>query len=191
MPSLSLQPIASILQAILQRHGLAPKILDFQLQQRWAQIAGEQIACHSQPDHIRFRKLYLLVDNSIWLQQLMFLKPTLIEKINAIAGQQSIVDIVLRVGELKDKERGVAEEAGSASQQRVSPSPPVDQARSHPANDDLDRTGAIKDPDLREKLAALMTAALSRPACDVGLQPDPQPSLKTLPAEAPRSSRAL
>jgi hypothetical protein len=191
MPSLSLQPLSAVLQGILKRHGLAPKILDFQLQQRWTQIAGEQIASHSQPDQIRFRKLYLLVDNSIWLQQLMFLKPTLIEKINAIAGHQSIVDIVLRVGELKAKERRVAEEASSTFQGRVSPAPPVDRARSRPAADDPDRTGAIKDPDLRERLAALMTTALSRPACDVGPQPDPKSSVKTPPAEAGRSSRVL
>jgi hypothetical protein len=151
-----------MLQGILQRHGLAPKILDFQLQQRWTQIAGEQVAAHSQPDQIRFRKLYLLVDNSVWLQQLMFLKPTLIDKINAIAGHQSIVDIVLRVGELKPKERRVGEGTGSAAQERISPAPPLDQARSQPAADNPDCTAAIKDPDLREKLSALMTAAEAR-----------------------------
>jgi Dna[CI] antecedent DciA-like protein len=149
--------VASVLQTVLQRHGLAAKILESQLQQRWAQVAGEQIAQHSQPDQIRFRKLYLIVDNSVWLQQMMFLKPTLIEKINTMAGHQSVGDIVLRIGELKGNERHTRERGESASPSVAgSPSASVQQPSVLP-EDATGFAGLIKDPDLREKLVALMT----------------------------------
>ena len=94
------QPIGAILQTVVQRQGLAVKLLEHQLWQRWPEIAGPQIAAHSRPDQIRFRKLTLFVQSSVWLQQLLFLKPSLIEKINARAGSVIVTDIVLRVGDI-------------------------------------------------------------------------------------------
>jgi predicted nucleic acid-binding Zn ribbon protein len=94
------RPLAAILQTVIQRHGLGVKLVEHQLLQRWPEIAGPQIAAHSRPDQIRFRKLTLLVQNSVWLQQLLFLKPSLIEKINTRAGNVIVTDILLRVGEI-------------------------------------------------------------------------------------------
>jgi hypothetical protein len=58
------------------------------------------MASNTWPDQIRYKKLYLLVQNSVWLHQLTFLKPTLIHKLNQVAGGELITDIVLRVGEI-------------------------------------------------------------------------------------------
>ena len=72
------------------------------LRERWAEIVGDQIALHAQPDQIRFHKLYLVVDNTAWMQELAFLKPTLLEKANAALGRFQaglhIEEIILRLG---------------------------------------------------------------------------------------------
>ncbi|MCH7566792.1 MAG: DUF721 domain-containing protein [Nitrospirae bacterium] len=123
----SFDSVASILRSVLRRHGLGTKLLEYRLQQRWPEIAGEQIATHTRPDQIRFKKLYLIVDNSVWLQQLTFLKPALLEKIHAAAGSlegQGVTDIVFRVGEVSSARTLGEVMANAPSHQKRREAPP-------------------------------------------------------------------
>ena len=99
-PGSSFTALASTLESVAERFGLSSMLLEQRLQQRWADIVGDAVAAHTRPDAIRFKKLYLIAENSVWLQQLTFLKPSLLEKITAAAGKPAVVDIVLRVGEV-------------------------------------------------------------------------------------------
>jgi hypothetical protein len=96
----SFTSLTSTLESVAERFGLASMLLEQRLQRRWADIVGASVAAHTRPDAIRFKKLYLIAENSIWLQQLTFLKPSLVEKINAAAGKPAVIDIILRVGEV-------------------------------------------------------------------------------------------
>ncbi|MGH7164514.1 MAG: DUF721 domain-containing protein [Nitrospiraceae bacterium] len=152
--------VGSVLKSLVHRSGMESKLLEYQLRQRWPDIAGEQIAAHTCPDGIRFRKLYLIVENSVWLQQLMFLKPTLLESINAAAvgpgGSPAVTDIVLRVGDVaggasegtRQQEKGKREEVPEVGPAADS----LEQASAH--------AGAVKDPGLRARLAEVMANAL-------------------------------
>ena len=129
------------------------KLLEWRLRRHWSDIAGEQIASHTRPDQIRFKKLYLIVENSVWLQQLTFLKPTLLEKINEAAGSQIVSDIIFRVGEVSSEPREV-QRLDDEVPRLADPSPEtLAQAAAHAA--------AVKDPDLRARLIAVMAQALS------------------------------
>ncbi len=44
----------------------------------WKQIVGEPVALHAQPRSIRNRILFIDVSHPTWIQQLQFLKPTLL-----------------------------------------------------------------------------------------------------------------
>src|SRR5262247_3571295 len=92
--------VSSILEGLARRLGLESKLLENRLRRNWGSIVGEQIASNTWPDQIRYKKLFLLVHNSVWLHQLTFLKPTLIQKLTGVAGGELITDIVLRVGEI-------------------------------------------------------------------------------------------
>src|SRR3972149_5523459 len=96
----ALDSFGTILSGLAKRLGLESRLLELRLQHHWHEIVGEPIASHTWPAQIRFKKLYLIVQNSVWLQQLTFLKPTLLAKINADAGTEFITEIVLRVGEI-------------------------------------------------------------------------------------------
>ena len=96
----SIDSLSSILEGVARRLGLESKLLESRLRRDWVSIVGEPIASNTWPDQIRYKKLYLLVHNSVWLHQLTFLKPTLIQKLNGVAGGGLISDIVLRVGEI-------------------------------------------------------------------------------------------
>src|SRR3989338_9863251 len=97
--------IASVLTGIARRHGMEAKLLEHKLLKNWPEIAGETIAAHTRPDQIKFKKLYLVGESSVWVQHLTFLKPELIAKVNAAAGSAMITDIVLRVGSVTGPER--------------------------------------------------------------------------------------
>ena len=63
-------------------------------------MVGEVLAAHTSPSRIKFRKLYVTVENSVWLHQLTFLKETLLEKIRSEIGQDLVTEIIFRVGEI-------------------------------------------------------------------------------------------
>lgn len=95
-----LDSFGNILSGLAKRLGLESRLVELRLQQRWRDIIGEPIGSHTWPDQIRFKKLYLVVRNSVWLQQLTFLKPTLLAKVQTATGGDAVSEIVLRVGEI-------------------------------------------------------------------------------------------
>ncbi len=146
--------IASVLSGVARRHGMESRLLEHKLLRNWPAIAGEPIASHTRPDQIKFRKLYLVVENSVWVQHLTFLKPELIAKVNAAAGSAMITDLVMRVGSVA----GVRRTGGTEPSDEVpapEPSPQsLAEAEAHAA--------AVTDPDLRAKLADVMAHALTQ-----------------------------
>lgn len=149
-------PVSSILTRVAHKLGLETRLLEFHLKRRWTEIAGAQIAAHTRPDQIRFKKLSLIVENSVWLQQLTFLKPTLLEKINESAGGKIMNEIVLRVGEVQPASGEKAEVKSEESDQPAPTPATMAEAAAHAA--------AVTDPDLRDRLTVVMANALSRPA---------------------------
>ncbi len=91
----------SIITYFAKSYGFDIKLLEAHLQNAWPDVVGNSLASHTRPDSIKFRKLFLLAENSAWLQQLVFLKPTILEKVNAYAQETIITDIVLRIGDTR------------------------------------------------------------------------------------------
>jgi hypothetical protein len=153
-PSSFFAPLASILKAVAHRHGIETPLFEHRLRRRWPEIVGDQLAAHTRPDLIRFKKLYLIVENSVWLQQLTFLKPTLIEKINAAADGPVVSDIVLRVGEIARAPREGEPPMKGGNPDEAGPTPElVAQAAA--------RAAIVKDPELRELLTMVIANAPS------------------------------
>ena len=145
----SIDSLSSILEGLARRLGIESKLLESRLQRDWASIVGEPIASNTWPDQIRYKKLYLLVHNSVWMHQLTFLKPELIQKINGVAGGELVTEIVLRVGEIPS--RVVVSATTPAINAEFTVSEVVlAEVSSH--------VSAIQDPDLR----LLFTSVISR-----------------------------
>ncbi|MDP9132552.1 MAG: DUF721 domain-containing protein [Nitrospirota bacterium] len=149
-----LDSFSSILAGLAHRLGLESKLFEGRLRRQWPDIVGEPIATHTRPDQIRFKKLTVFVHNSVWLQQLSFLKPVLLQKVNAMAGQALVTEIVLRIGEFSAS-RAAGHEAAILDPM---PTPPTAQL----LNEATLHTQGIQDQALREHLAAVMVQALSQ-----------------------------
>src|SRR6478672_12818734 len=115
-PSGSLDSFSAILSGLSKRLGLQSHLFELRLQQQWRDIIGEPVGSHTWPAQVRFKKLYLIVRNSVWLQQLVFLKPALLATLNERAGSEMITDIAFRVGEISADAKPEAE---SPSLQKV------------------------------------------------------------------------
>ena len=161
-PSGSLDSFGTILSGLSKRLGLQSHLFELRLQQQWRDLIGEPVASHTWPVHLRFKKLYLIVRNSVWLQQLIFLKPTLLAKLNEQAGSEAITDLAFRVGEIPET---CATATGPLPERTDVTEAAQIEADAHAA--------AVQDPELRQRLASLMAAAFSRARIKDGGPPAP------------------
>jgi predicted nucleic acid-binding Zn ribbon protein len=107
MPRPALTSIGAILDPLIRSLGLEGAWTEYRLQSEWTGIVGETIAAHTQPQRLRFNKLTVLVDSPVWMQQLSFLKPELIRKVNRAMGRTLVQELVLRPGRVDSPaERG-------------------------------------------------------------------------------------
>jgi predicted nucleic acid-binding Zn ribbon protein len=151
----SIDSVSNVLEGLARRLGLDSKLLENRLRRDWVSIVGEPIASNTWPDQIRYKKLYLLVHNSVWLHQLTFLKPTLIQKLNSVAGVELVTDIVLRVGELPEADHVPAPLEGLGANASPPSAALLAEISAH--------VTTIQDPLLRDRLAQLMAQALVQP----------------------------
>lgn len=162
----TLDSFSTILSGLSKRLGLESRLVELRLQHRWREIVGEPMASHTWPTQIRFKKLYLIVRNSVWLQQLTFLKPALVAKLQAEAGPELVTDIVGRVGELPSDLEAPAVDLNTDTQ--------LIQSEGSWA-EVVTHTTSIQDPSLREHFRKVISAYLvqtpPRPAKD----PSPDP----------------
>lgn len=157
--------ISIVLEGLARRLGLESKLLENRLRRDWPSIVGEPIASNTWPDQIRFKKLYLLVHNSVWLHQLTFLKPTLLQKLNTSAGTEIVTDIVLRVGELPRPTKAAPASMPHPAQASPPSAALLEEISAH--------VTTIQDPALRDHLAQLMAQSLAQPRPSKAGRPAP------------------
>ena len=158
-----LDSFGSILSGVSKRLGLEPRLIERRLQHRWHDLVGEPMASHTWPAQIRFNKLYLLVRNPVWLQQLAFLKPALLSKLQAEVGPDRIADIAFRIGEIPDTST-VDIDVPDANLMSIHQAELLPEVASH--------TATIHDPSLREHF----TEVISRYLAQAPLRPARDPS---------------
>jgi hypothetical protein len=94
------QSIHSILEKTLKTLEIDVPLKTYSIMGAWNEIVGESVAGHSQPRSIRNQILFIDVTHPTWMQQLQFLKPTLLEKVNAFLGEPQIQDIRFKLGKV-------------------------------------------------------------------------------------------
>jgi predicted nucleic acid-binding Zn ribbon protein len=94
------QSLRSILDKTLRALEIDVPLKTYSILGAWNEIVGESVAGHSQPRSIRNRVLLIEVSHSTWMQQLQFLKPTLLEKINHFLDEPLIQDIRFKLGKI-------------------------------------------------------------------------------------------
>ena len=140
----------SLIRDISQSHGFAVRLCEYRLQKQWKALVGEVVASHTWPARIKFRKLHVAVDNSVWLHQLMYLKTTLMENIQARMEDLHLEDIIFWIGEIPESRADAVD--GPVEQIAVSPDARMT-AREY--------TRSVNDDELRDSLTRVIAKALS------------------------------
>lgn len=140
----------SVIREISHSHGFATRLWEYRLQKQWKALVGEVVAAHTWPTRIKFRKLHVAVDNSVWLHQLLYLKATLMENIQAQMEELQLEDIIFRIGELPEPREDASD--GPAEQVALSPDA---RKTAH------EYTRSVNDDELRDSLTRVIARALS------------------------------
>ena len=147
------ESIHAVIQEVSKGSALTLKLSEARLQHEWEGLVGQTIAKHSYPESIRYKKLYLVADNSIWLQQLVFLKTTIVEAIHSIMPDLMLTDIVLRIGSVPKKQT-----ISSSSNTPLDSSAPT----IAPSPFATALTQQLSNPDLQALLSQTITKALGQ-----------------------------
>jgi hypothetical protein len=94
------QSIRSILEKTIKTLEIDVPLKTYSIVGAWNEIVGESVAGHSQPRSIRNQILFIDVAHPTWMQQLQFLKPTLLDQVNAFLGEPLIQDIRFKLGKV-------------------------------------------------------------------------------------------
>ena len=145
----SFHRISNVLEKILPFYGLKTRLVEWSLRLKWREVVGEQVAAHSQPTRLNFKRLLVMVDSPAWVQHLSFLKPELLDKIQCSLGKETVAEIQFKVGTL------------SESSPHPSLSPPARPLRTRLGEEEAalveEYLRPLQDPTLKERMRSLIT----------------------------------
>ena len=95
-----LTTLDSVLKDVAHDLKFEVKMEQVMLYRLWNEAVGEQIARNASPVLVRGDVLHVNVSSSVWVQQLQFLRDTMLEKINANLSSRKIKDIRFKIGPL-------------------------------------------------------------------------------------------
>jgi hypothetical protein len=150
------KPLGELLNRLLRNWGLDRVSREREVFTRWAEALGEQLAHNIRPVAIHHGVLVVAVKDSVWLQELQFMKDDLKKKLNRVLGKGGIHDLRFKIGAWDDDP---AEPVSGARE--PSPAPPLelDPATIALAND---AASVIKDPILRDQVRRALLATARR-----------------------------
>lgn len=146
--------ISNVLSPFLKRTGLSWRIKEQKIIESWQKIVGRDIASNTEPSKLRGGVLYIKVSNSIWMQQLQFLKEEIIKKIHQEIKEVGLDDLRLFIGKIDSPPNiylAATQENGADNillqkKQEISSSIPEEIE---------EKIGQIRDPEMRQLLSAL------------------------------------
>jgi len=83
---------------LLQRLPMGKRLQEYRVWGVWEEAVGEIVARHARPSKIQKGLLFVSVSDSVWMQELQFLKEMIKEKINERLGEPVVKDIFFVLG---------------------------------------------------------------------------------------------
>ncbi len=93
--------VADPLQRILRRIDPERRIEAYRVWEFWDDVVGEPIAARAQPARIQDGVLFVTVSSAPWMQELQFLKATILERLNARLGAPLLRDLFFVSGSVR------------------------------------------------------------------------------------------
>jgi hypothetical protein len=89
-------PISKILKDFLKSHNLNNKMMEARLINSWPEVVGRAVASRTENLLIKNKVLFVYMKSSVARNELMMIRQGLVRALNDAAGEELIVDIVIR-----------------------------------------------------------------------------------------------
>lgn len=94
-------PLAELMEALSAKRGWDRRLEGAQVHARWPEIAGADLAAHTEPVRLHGGVLVLRVDTPAWATQVRYLITDLTARANDVLGEGSVTQITLVTGRLQ------------------------------------------------------------------------------------------
>jgi len=92
--------LKEVLGQALKRMGMEMGPEDLFIRLSWEEVVGEQIARHAKPGGLQRGRLFIVVEDSIWLYHLSLLKSQLAASFNERLKAPVVKEVYLKIGKL-------------------------------------------------------------------------------------------
>jgi len=96
--------LTEFLGDVLTSKGISQSIKNCNTVLLWGKVVEGEVKKNTEALKVQNRTLYVMVKNSVWAQELTFLKKDIIKKINEAAGYGAVADIRFKVGDKVGKD---------------------------------------------------------------------------------------
>jgi len=93
--------LGEVLGNFFKRTGLSRKIQEQKILNSWEKAVGEAVAERTRPVSVKNRVLRVKVTNSVWMQELQFMKELIIQKLHEQTGKNFLQDLRFFIGEIE------------------------------------------------------------------------------------------
>lgn len=93
------KPVGDLLPALVKKLGLTQRRAEAELLKAWNNLVDPNIAAHAQPAGVRKGTLFVKVDSSVWLSEIVrYRRREILERLQSCFGRELIARISFRVG---------------------------------------------------------------------------------------------
>ena len=90
------EQLGGLLEALVADLGLEHKLGEYRARQVWEEAVGPTLAAQSRPLKVRNGRMEVAVPSAVWRTQLSFMQKDIVDRINQLAGQKIIRELILR-----------------------------------------------------------------------------------------------
>jgi len=95
-------PLADLLGGVARKRRWATRLEGARVHGLWTEIAGEQLARHTEPVRLHGGVLVVRADSATWATQVRYLGGQLAERANGVLGAEQVTSVRVVSGPLKD-----------------------------------------------------------------------------------------
>jgi predicted nucleic acid-binding Zn ribbon protein len=91
-------PLGQLIGAIAGRRGWHRRLEGARIHERWNEIAGEQLAAHTEPVRLHGGVLVLRAESPAWATQVRYLTADLVQRANDVLGDGQVATVQIVTG---------------------------------------------------------------------------------------------
>jgi len=148
--------LGEVLESLFNRADLKERLADQRILDSWKKAVGRGIAEQTQPLRIQNRVLQVRVSNSVWMQQLQFMKGMILQKVREEAGVAGLADLRFFLGEVKEEDG----EGGAETREKGEPKTPEELTESEKERIRKE-VSALSDPEMRKIFETVFSRGLA------------------------------